>query len=332
MAKYYLDSDISLSIIEGKTLAVIGYGNQGRSQALNLRDSGYKVVIGNRDDEYADLARQDGFAVVDISTSVQSADVVFLIIPDEAQPEVYNQEIEPSLHPGAAICFSHGYNIFFGNITPRNDLDVILVAPKMLGEFVRSHYLEGDGFPTLVATSQDASGHAMDTALALAKAMGGARRGAWVTTFEEETVTDLFGEQAGGASALKSTIYAFETLTEAGYDPDVVTLELYASGELGDVLSAVARVGMLNGLRLHSSASRYGQLSRADRMVPEEAKETLRALLSDIQSGAFAKELSAVAADNYQPVEMLLERYNKHPLFAAEARVRIANKGERAAQ
>ena len=327
MANCIFAHEIDTTVLDGSTIAVVGYGNQGRSQALNLRDSGHRVVIGNRDDDYRPRAVDDGMEVLDIPSAAALADIVLLNIPDEAQPATYREWIEPHLRRGAAVCVSHGYNFHFATIEPRRDLDVILVAPKMIGEFVRSHYLDGDGFATLVAVHQDATGGALPIALALAKSMGGATKGAWVSTFEEETVTDLFGEQVGGASALQSTIFAFETLVEAGYDPDVVALELYASGELADVMRAISRDGMLNSLFLHSSASRYGQLSRAERMVPVESKDTLRAVLADIQSGAFAKELAAVADDDYRRVAELISRYGRHPLFASEGRVRTANGG-----
>lgn len=327
MATCHFAPDIDEAPLANRTIAVVGYGNQGRSQALNLRDSGYQVVVGNRADDYRPRALDDGMDVRDIDAAAVVADVVLLNVPDEAQPAVYTAAIEPNLRHGGAICVSHGFNFHFGTIDPRADLDVIMVAPKMIGEFVRSHYLDGSGFASLVAVHRDPSGQALGLALALAKAMGGATKGAWVSTFEEETVTDLFGEQAGGASALRSTIFAFETLVEAGYDPDIVALELYASGELADVMRAVSRDGMLNSLFLHSSASRYGQLSRAERMVPIEAKETLRGVLADIQSGAFATELSEVAEDGYRRVSELLSQYGRHPLFASEGRVRAANAG-----
>ena len=328
MAHCFFAHEIDDTVLSGRTIAVIGYGNQGRSQALNLRDSGHHVVVGNRDDRYQPRAVEDGMDVRGLAAAAVAADVVLLNVPDEAQPAVYHDSIEPNLRSGGAVCVSHGFNFHFGTIVPRPDLDVIMVAPKMIGEYVRTHYLDGEGFATLVALHRDATGQAMGLALALAKAMGGSTKGAWVSTFEEETVTDLFGEQAGGASALRSTILAFETLVEAGYDPDIVALELYASGELGDVMKAISRDGMLNSLFLHSSASRYGQLSRAERMVPPEAKDTLRAVLADIQSCAFAAELDDVARDDYRPVTELLARYGRHPLFASEARVRSANRGQ----
>jgi ketol-acid reductoisomerase len=327
MATCQFAHDIDESPLANRTIAVLGYGNQGRSQALNLRDSGYEVVVGNRADDYRPRAIEDGMDIRDIADAVAVADVVLLNVPDEVQPAVYEAAIAPNLRPGGAICVSHGFNFHFGTIDPRPDLDVLMVAPKMIGEFVRSHYLDGSGFASLVAVHQDASGQALGLARARAKARGGGPKGAGQSTFEEETVTDLFGEQAGGAGALRSTIFAFETLVEAGYDPDIVALELYASGELADVMRAVSRDGMLNSLFLHSSASRYGQLSRAERMIPIEAKDTLRGVLADIQSGAFAAELSEVAADGYRRVSDLLSEYGRHPLFASEGRVRAANAG-----
>jgi len=327
MAKCYYDADADLGVLAGKTVAVVGYGNQGRAQALNLRDAGVDVVVGNRDDDYRELIRADGFEIHDIAGASSRAHVLMMILPDEVQPEVYAAQIEPNLRAGAAISLAHGYNIYYERIAPRADLDVILVAPKMIGEYVRTHYVDGSGFPSLVAVHQDATGSALAISLALAKGIGGTRRGAFVSTFEEETVTDLFGEQVGGAGALGSTMLSFETLVGAGFDPDVVALELYASGELADVMKAIVRDGMLDSLKLHSPASRYGQLSRVRRIVPEEARESLAQVLTEIRSGAFAKELDAVCHDDYRKIDQLTDQYRHHPLFQAEQRVRDAISG-----
>jgi ketol-acid reductoisomerase len=327
MAKCYYDDDADLGVLDGKTVAVVGYGNQGQAQALNLRDAGVTVVVGNRDDEYRELIRADGFEILDIAEASKQADVLMMILPDEVQPEVYAEQIEPNLHDGAAISLAHGYNIYYERIAPRADLDVILVAPKMIGEYVRTHYVDGSGFPSLVAVHQDATGNGLALSLALAKGIGGTRRGAFVSTFEEETVTDLFGEQVGGAGALGSTMLSFETLVNAGFDPDVVALELYASGELADVMKSIVRDGMLDSLRLHSPASRYGQLSRVRRIVPEEAREALTGVLDEIRSGSFASELEAVCDDDYKKIDELTDAYREHPLFQAERRVREATAG-----
>jgi ketol-acid reductoisomerase len=321
MAKCFLEADASLDPLRGRTVAVIGYGNQGRSQARNLRDSGIDVIVGNRDDEYRAAIANDGFEILDIVAASSRADVLMLILPDEVQAEVYERDVAPRLRQGATLCFSHGYTIHFGLIAPRTDLDVVLVAPKMIGEGVRTRYVDGRGFASLVGVHQDVTGQALKTALAIANGIGGARLGAWQSTFEEETVTDLYGEQTGGASMLGSMMLSFETLVEAGYDPDVVALEMYASGELGVVMQEICAEGILRSLRYHSPASRYGQLSRAPTLVPPEAREGLKAVLENIRSGAFAKELAEVEHDGHRRIDELTNDYARHPLFAAESRV-----------
>lgn len=324
MGQIFYDQDIQLDSLQGQTVAVIGYGNQGRSQALNMRDSGLAVIVGNPEGSYLEQAKEDGMQVYSIAEAVKRADVVMLIIPDEVQPAVYREHIGPNLKPGACLIFSHGFNIFYGIIQPPAVVDVALVAPRMLGFGVRTCFLSGEGFPTLVAVEQDASGTAWTRTLAITRAIGGARKGAWVTSFEEETVIDLFGEQVGGGSTLASTINSFETLIEAGYDPDVVLLELYASGEMIEVMRSVVQKGMLGALKFHSPTSQYGQLSRARRLVPEAAKENLRTILGEIRNGTFAREWTAEGEAGYQNMERLRAGFAEHYMFAVEKRVHKA--------
>ena len=324
MARIFYDQDIQLDPLRGKTVAVIGYGNQGRSQALNIRDSGLSVIVGNPTDAYSAQAEADGMSVFSIEEAVIGADVVMLIIPDEAQATVFSQSIAPNLKPGACLIFSHGFNIFYHIIEPPDTVDVALVAPRMLGFGVRTRFLSGEGFPSLVAVEQDASGTAWARTLAIAKAIGGARKGAWETSFEEETVIDLFGEQVGGGSTLAATINSFETLVEAGYDPQVVLLELYASGEMIEVMRSVVEHGLLGSLKLHSPTSQYGQMSRARRLVPEGAKANLRAVLNEIQDGTFAREWTKESETGYQKMERLREQFTEHYIFTVEKRVHQA--------
>ncbi len=324
MARRFTSDDVNRSILQGKTIAVIGYGNQGRSQALNLRDSGASVVIGNRDDEYRDAVRSDGMPLFDIGEAVAQGDIVMCILPDEVQPDVYRDQIEPNLREGAAFCMAHGYDIHFGLIEPRADIDVILVAPKMIGDGVRGRYVSGEGFVSIVAAHLDRSGQALDIAVALADGIGGLSQGCWETTFEEETVTDLFGEQTGGAGMIGSLMNSFDVLVEAGYDPEVVALELFASGELVEVQRAAHSIGVLGQLAYHSPASRYGQLSRVPRVVPAEAQDTLRGILAEIRNGEFARELAQVEDEHYKPITDLLAKYSQHPVFQTEASIRHA--------
>ena len=267
--------------------------------------------------------------VLSISQAVRMADIIMLIIPDEVQPSVYQESIEPNLKQGACLIFSHGFNIHFGVINPPRTVDIALVAPRMLGFGVRSCFLSGEGFPSLVAVDQDATGTAWARTLAIASAIGGARKGAWETTFEEETVIDLFGEQVGGGSTLAATINSFETLVEAGYDPDVVLLELYASGEMVEVMRSVVDKGLLKSLKYHSPTSQYGQMSHARRLVPVGAKENLKTILAEIRDGTFAREWTAEGKAGYHTMERLRAQFGEHFMFEVEERVQKAlNRGE----
>lgn len=324
MAHVYYSKDANIEALKGQVVAVIGYGNQGRSQALNLRDSGVKVIVGNDDDDYRKQALADGMTVYTIGEAASRADVLMFLLPDEIQLEVYKAKIEPRLAGGKCLVFSHGYNVFYGLISPPEGTDVVLVAPRMIGEGVRHCYLAGEGFPTLVAVEKDASGEAWSVALAVALGVGGQKMSAWETTFEEETVIDLFGEQVGGGSSLASTLHSFEILVDAGYNPDLVVLELYASGEMVEVFRGITKYGLLDSLKLHSPTSQYGQMSRARRLVPEESKETLRAILDDIRSGEFAKEWANEHRTGYANMKRLRSGYASHPMFDTERRVQKA--------
>lgn len=323
MATRFTVQDVDTTLLVGRTIAVIGYGNQGRSQALNLRDSGYSVIVGNRDDEYREIARRDDMAVFDIDEASAQGDVVMLILPDEVQKGVYDNLVGPKLKPGAALCFAHGYNIHFGLIEPRDDIDLVLVAPKMIGDGVRRCYTTGEGFVSVVAAAQDVSGRALDIAVAIAAGVGSGDRGIWETTFEEETVTDLYGEQVGGAGAIGSIMASFETLVEAGFDPDVVALELFASGELVAVQEAAFELGLLGQLNYHSPASRYGQLSRVKRVAdPQALKGAMKEVLAEILDGSFARELAEVGDADYARISELKKVYANHPAFATETSLR----------
>lgn len=316
MKKVYYDDDVDLNVLKGKKIAVIGFGNQGRAQALNLRDSGMDLIIGNIEDEYAKKAVDEGFKVYPIGEACRRSDVIMMMIPDEVQPEVYELDVKPALHEGKTLVFASGFNVYFGFIKPPANVDTVLVAPKMIGESVRALYVRGMGAPALVAVHNDATGHALKTALAIAKGIGATRAGVIMSSFEEETVTDLFAEQALAYGQLIKL--GFETLVESGYDPLVVQLELYGSGELIEISKSILRYGLVGQLSLHSTTSRYGQLSRANYVINENAKVQMRKILQEIRSGRFAEEWLSEKKSGFRNLQRLTEDALQHPLIQIE--------------
>lgn len=317
--KVLRDTDADLGQLDGKTVAIIGYGNQGRAQALNLRDSGVSVVIGSIRDEAAATAETDGFPVHSIADAAREAEVVALLIPDEIQPQVYHNDVAAELTPGKTLDFAHGYNIHYRHIQPPPTVDVIMVAPRMIGVQVRRSYQQGRGAPAYIAVAQDSSGQARSTALAFARGIGATRAGVLQTTFDQETELDLFTEQATWPMILRDLIFSFETLVEAGFPPEMVALELYGSGEASEVFRQMAKRGLFNQMRLHSQTSQYGTLSRAATMVPEEAKSRFRDALSGIRSGRFAEEWAAERQSGYPRFRKLRNEAGEHRLNEAEA-------------
>ena len=290
MAKMYYDADADLSLIKGKKVAVIGYGAQGRGQSLNLRDSGVTVVVSELEgtDNY-NQAVADGFKPVPAKEAAAQADIIQILTQDHVQAIVYEKDIKDSLTKGKALCFSHGFNIRFDQIVPPADVDVFMVAPKGPGTLVRSQYEEGKGVPALVAVYQNASGKAFDLALAYAKALGGTRAGVLETTFEEETETDLFGEQAvlcGGASALVTA--GFEVLVEAGYQPEIAYFECLH--ELKLITDLFISKGISGMRHVVSDTAEYGDVSRGPRVINAQVKAEMKKILSEIKSGEFAEE------------------------------------------
>lgn len=312
------DTDADLRWIRDTTVAIIGYGNQGRAQALNLRDSGVGVIIGSIRDETSRRAESDGFAVVDIADAAERASAIALLIPDEIQPEVYASHIAGALRPGKLLDFAHGYNIHFGLIEPPPEIDVVMVAPRMLGEHVRTTYESGRGAPAYIAVAQDASGHAREIALSWAKAIGATRAGVLETTFAQETELDLFTEQATWPMIMRDLMMSFETLVANGFPAEMVALELYGSGEASEVFRQMSRRGVFNQMGLHSQTSQYGTLSRAEAMLPEKDRSRFEAALDGIRSGRFAKEWSSEQQQGYPNFEKLRERARSHPLNDAE--------------
>ncbi len=287
----YYDKDADLSIIHKTNVAVIGYGSQGHAHANNLRDSGVnQVVVGLRSGSgSAAKASRAGFEVRQVADAVADANLVMLLTPDELQPSIYREHIEPNLLEGAALAFAHGFSIHFELIEPRADLDVIMIAPKGPGHTVRSTYTEGGGVPSLIAIAQDATGQARDIALSYASAIGAGRAGIIATTFREETETDLFGEQAvlcGGAAALVQA--GFETLVEAGYAPEMAYFECLH--ELKLIVDLFYEGGVANMWYSVSNTAEYGGLTRGPRIVTDETKAEMKRMLAEIQTGQFARE------------------------------------------
>ncbi|MYE24875.1 MAG: ketol-acid reductoisomerase [Gammaproteobacteria bacterium] len=287
----YYDKDADLSIIQKMKVVVVGYGSQGHAHANNLRDSGVaNIKIGLREGSGSwPKAENAGFTVQPVVEAVTDADLVMILTPDEHQQQIYSDEIEPNIKPDAAIAFAHGFNIHFGLIEPRADLDVIMIAPKGPGHTVRSTYVEGGGVPSLIAIGQNASGNAKEIALSYASANGGGRAGIIETSFREETETDLFGEQAvlcGGAAALVTA--GFETLVEAGYAPEMAYFECLH--ELKLIVDFFYEGGVSNMWYTVSNTAEYGGLTRGPRIVTDETKAEMKRMLAEIQSGAFARE------------------------------------------
>lgn len=286
----YYEKDADLSIIQGRKVAVIGYGSQGHAHANNLKESGVPVVVGLRKGSGSwAKAEKAGIEVATVPEAVDGADLVMILAPDELQAQIYRDEIEPNLKEGAAVAFGHGFNIHFSLIEPRPDLDVVMIAPKGPGHTVRSTYTQGGGVPCLIAIAQDASGMARDLALSYASGIGGARAGVIETTFREETETDLFGEQAVLCGGLASLVQAgFETLTEAGYAPEMAYFECLH--ELKLIVDLLYEGGIANMWYSVSNTAEYGGLTRGPRIVTDETKAEMKRILAEIQEGRFARE------------------------------------------
>jgi ketol-acid reductoisomerase len=289
MAKIYYETDCDLSLLDGKTVAVIGYGSQGHAHALNMKESGVNVIIGlyNGSKSWA-KAEAAGFTVMTSAEATKAADIIMILINDESQGDLYKKEIEPNLQPGNALAFAHGFAIHFGQIVAPKDVDVFMIAPKGPGHTVRSQYQEGKGVPCLIAVHQDATGKAHAIGLAYALAIGGARAGVLQTTFREETETDLFGEQAvlcGGVTALMKA--GFETLVEAGYEPESAYFEcIHEMKLIVDLIFESGFAGMRYSI---SNTAEFGDYITGPKIVTDETKKAMKQVLTDIQDGTFAK-------------------------------------------
>ncbi len=290
MAKIYYDQDADLSLLNGKRIAIIGYGSQGHAHALNLRDSGADVRVGLYPGSKSwPKAEAEGLRVLPTDQACAEGDVIVMLVPDTAQPQIYRESVEPHLTPGKTLMFSHGFNIRFGQIVPPPTVDVSMVAPKAPGHRVREVFLEGAGTPCLLAVQQDVSGHAKEFALAYAKGIGGTRAGVIETTFAEETETDLFGEQVvlcGGVSALIES--AFNTLVEAGYQPEIAYFECLH--ELKLIVDLIYQGGLSYMRYSVSDTAEHGDYTGGPKIITDETRATMKRMLADIQSGAYARE------------------------------------------
>lgn len=312
--KLYYDNDANLDVLKGKKVAVLGYGSQGHAHARNLNDNGVDVVVGLRPDSKSrETAAQDGILVQDLSDAVKDADVVMILLPDESQADVFESVVRPNLKSGAALAFAHGFNIHYNQVRPPSDVDVFMVAPKGPGHLVRRVFEQGQGVPCLFAIYQDATGNARETALAYAKGVGGTRAGVIETTFQEETETDLFGEQAvlcGGATELIKA--GFETLTEAGYKPEIAYFEcLHELKLIVDLLYEGGLAGMYYSV---SDTAEYGGMTRGTRVVDGETKKRMKQILKEIQEGDFPRQWILENKANRPSMEALRRREKNHPI------------------
>lgn len=316
MAKMYYEQDCNLSLFEGKTIAVIGYGSQGHAHALNLHNSGVKVIVGLYDGSKSkEKAESAGLTAMNTADAVKAADLTMILVNDEKQAALYKKDIEPNLKSGSALAFAHGFNIHYNQIVPPSDVDVVMIAPKGPGHTVRSQYEEGKGVPCLIAVYQNATGKAKDIALAYAKGIGGARAGILETTFKEETETDLFGEQAvlcGGVTALMKA--GFETLVEAGYQPESAYFECIHEMKL--IIDLVVANGMSFMRHSISDTAEYGDYVVGKRIITEETKKEMKKVLDEIQTGVFARN-------------WILENQANRPSFLATRRIQSEHLSEK---
>ncbi|MGA3298138.1 MAG: ketol-acid reductoisomerase, partial [Candidatus Bathyarchaeia archaeon] len=314
MVRVYYDKDIDDSLIHKTTVAVIGYGIQGRAQALNLRDSGVEVLVGLREGGNSwKLAKSDGFQPVTVSHASSKASLIMMLIPDPKQPEVFKSEIQPNLKSGKALNFAHGYNIHFKDIVPPKDVDVIMVAPKSPGQRLRELYVNGFGAPALFAVEHDSTGHARELVLALCKALGCSRAGVIETTFKDETESDLFGEQAvlvGGL--IRLIVEGYETLVEAGYPPELSYYE--TCNEMKLIMDLVYQYGFVGMLRRVSDTAKFGGLTVGPKVIDQNVRKNMTRILKDIQSGKFAKSWTGDREKTAKQLDAMIKEFEKHPI------------------
>ena len=321
MVKVYYDDSVEKNALEGKIIAVVGYGSQGHAHAQNLRDNGNKVVIGVREGKSAKKAREDGFEVFPVSEATKKADVIMILAPDEIQGALYENEIAPNLEAGNALAFAHGFNIHFDVVHPPKDVDVFLVAPKGPGHLVRRTFVDGFAVPSLFAVQQDATGNARDIALSYAKGIGSTRVGVLETTFKEETETDLFGEQAVLCGGLTSMIEAgFETLVEAGYQPELAYFEVCHEMKL--IVDLIYEGGFDKMRQSISNTAEYGDYVSGPRVITEQTKANMKAVLADIQNGSFAKGFVEDNKAGFPKFKEMRAKNAGHPIEEVGAKLR----------
>ena len=316
------DQDANLKALTDKTVAVLGYGNQGRAQALNLRDSGIAVVVGNRNDAYRDRARVDGFEVLQVSEASARGEVLLVLTTDESQPLIWDEQIAPGIQAGNTLVWASGYNIGYDLIQPPAGVDVMMVAPRMTGDMVRTLFKLGKGAIAQFAVHQDATGSARETTLALCKGIGLTRGGVFESSFREEAELDLFAEQVIWAGLTAWFVECFEMGVESGFSPELMVMELYASGEASEILGHMAHRGFFRQMALHSTTSQYGTLSRGPDLILEGMKRRARELLErDIKQGAFVREWSEEQSEGSKRLTELREQALAHPMSVAEQEV-----------
>ena len=322
MVTMYREQDAKMELLKGKTIAILGYGSQGHAHANNLKESGFKVIVGELPGgENEKKAKAAGFETADAASVVKKADVVVMLLPDELQGGIYKASVGPNLRKGAFLMFAHGFNIHYGQIVPRADVNVFMVAPKGPGHLVRAQYVKGEGVPALIAVHQDPAGITKDVALAYAAGIGAARAGVIETSFREETETDLFGEQAvlcGGATAL--VMAGYETLVEAGYSPEMAYFECVH--ELKLIVDLIYEGGISTMRYSISNTAQYGDLTRGPRVVTSGTKAEMKRILEEIQSGSFAKEWMLENQANRPVFNALTRRGEEHPIEEVGRRLR----------
>ncbi|MGB9496464.1 MAG: ketol-acid reductoisomerase [Dissulfuribacterales bacterium] len=320
--RIYYEQDAPMDILQGKTIAIIGYGSQGHAHAQNLRDSGLSVVVGELPGtSNYDLAIKHGFEPVSAGEAAAGGDLVMVLVPDHVQAQLYKSDIEPNLKAGDMLLFAHGFNIHFGQIIPPADVDVTMVAPKGPGHLVRREYERGAGVPSLVAVHQDHTGKALKRALAYANGIGAARAGVIETTYKEETETDLFGEQCVLCGGVTELIKAgFETLVEAGYQPEIAYFE--CCHELKLIVDLIYEGGLAQMRYSISDTAEYGDLTRGKRIITEETRKEMRRILEEVQSGSFAREWMLENMVNRPVFNALRQREKEHPIEEVGSRLR----------